>query len=388
MNAQRWMSRQFFLFFISWGVFLPYWTGWLVAAKQLTIAEASFIMSVGLMARGVSTLFVFPAISRIWDAKKVIVMYAIAALFFALCYVPIEGFFGLLIVTICFSFTYPSLMPALESAAGLLVQYSGLHYGRARSYGSIGFTLMVLLLTVVVGVTSDGAILWLIIGAIAIFCVSLTLAAPAIVQEKPERNEHSRGTFKALFTSWKFPLVLSIVICIQGAHATYYNNGYLYLQHLEVPAYYIGIIINIAVIFEIGILLVADKWFGHWHPVKLLCIAAVGATLRWTVIYMFPSIWVFIVSQAFHALSFALAHYAFILYISKSLSKSQIPNAQGLYSAFALSWSTAVLTILAGRLYEIEPRQAFLAMSFFTALAVIGCIIYLGKEKQSNKAMS
>lgn len=98
---------------------------------------------------------------------------------------------------------------------------------------------------------------------------------------------------------------------------------------------------------------------------------------------MFPSIPMFVLSQAFHALSFALAHYAFILYVTKALTKTQIPMAQGLYSAFALSWSTALLTALAGGLYEIEPRFAFLAMSVFTLLALTGTAFYLYREKRN-----
>ena len=388
MNVQRWMSQQFFLFFIGWGVFLPYWTGWLVDAKGITIAQASTIMSIGLVARGLSTLFLFPAISKKYDAKKVIILYAVMSLVTALCYIPAHEFWALLVVTALFSFSYPSLMPALESAAGILVQRSHLHYGRARSYGSVGFVLMVFVLTLIVGATNDMAIFWLLLTAIALFCIGLTFTTPAVIQEKPEKTARNSQIFRQLLTQKHFVLVLFIVICIQGAHATYYNNGYLYLQYLNVPAYYIGIIINIAVVFEIGILLVADKWFGHWHPVKLLLIAAIGATVRWGMIYIFPSVAVFIVSQSLHALSFALAHYAFILYITKTLTKVQIPTAQGLYSAFALSWATAILTLFAGRLYEIEPRSAFLAMSVVTIAAIFACVYYLSKDKTMAETMS
>ncbi|MDV2583756.1 MFS transporter, partial [Alkalibacillus haloalkaliphilus] len=60
MNTQRWMSRQFFSFFITWGIFLPYWTGWMIYTKGITVSQASLIMSLGLVVRGVSTIFAFP----------------------------------------------------------------------------------------------------------------------------------------------------------------------------------------------------------------------------------------------------------------------------------------------------------------------------------------
>ena len=80
---------------------------------------------------------------------------------------------------------------------------------------------------------------------------------------------------------------------------------------------------------------------------------------------------VFIVSQVLHVLSFALAHYAFIAYLTKTLPKEQIPNAQGLYSALAMGLSTAVLTFLGGYLYEMSPGYAFGAMIICTAPAML-----------------
>ena len=74
MNNQRWISRNFFVFFISWGIFLPYWTGWLVDAKGLSVAEASLIMGFGLVARGAFSLTAFPIASKYWSSKKVFLL--------------------------------------------------------------------------------------------------------------------------------------------------------------------------------------------------------------------------------------------------------------------------------------------------------------------------
>jgi PPP family 3-phenylpropionic acid transporter len=100
-------------------------------------------------------------------------------------------------------------------------------------------------------------------------------------------------------------------------------------------------------------------------------LAAAGSTLRWILLFLFPNIWVFVFSQSLHALSFGVAHYAFITYITKNLPKQQIPNAQGIYSAIALSLSTAVLTLLGGFLYEISPNLAFLGMIVCTIPAIL-----------------
>ena len=121
MNQQRWMSQNFFLFFMTWGIFLPYWTGWLIDAKGLTVAEASLIMSFSLVARGVSTLFAFPVVSKYYSNKRVITLLMIAGLITALLYLPVSSFTALFAVTFLFSFFFLVFFPALYRTAGVFI---------------------------------------------------------------------------------------------------------------------------------------------------------------------------------------------------------------------------------------------------------------------------
>ena len=143
------------------------------------------------------------------------------------------------------------------------------------------------------------------------------------------------------------------------------------MQELDVNAFYIGMIINIAVIFEILYFMKADNFLSKWRPSSLFLLAGAGSTLRWVLIFLFPNVGIFIISQALHALSFGMAHIAFIRYLTISLPKEQIPNAQGIYSGLALSLSTAILTFVGGYLYEIQPGLAFLGMIICTVPAII-----------------
>ncbi|MEO4055187.1 MFS transporter [Solibacillus sp. CAU 1738] len=371
MNQQRWMSQNFFTFFMTWGIFLPYWSGFLIYGKGLTVPEASLIMSFGLVARGCSTLFAFPYVSKKWSSKRVLDVLAAGSFITAFFYIPASSFSSLLIVTIVFSLFYPALMPALDSVAGLLVQNGQLHYGKSRSYGSTGFIIMVLIISMITAKFGDGTILWLMIAGLGVLFLLNARPAPEILLEKPKALHSNDFTIKGLLKVKYFPVVLLIAILLQGAHASYYNYGYIYLQQLGVSKFYIGLIINIGVIFEILYFAKADRVFGNWKPASLLIFAAAGSTVRWLLVSLIPSIPVFIFSQALHALSFAMAHFAVILFFTQYLPKEQMPNAQGMYGALAMSWSTAVLTLFGGFLYEIEPRFAFLGMVVCTIPALL-----------------
>lgn len=372
INNQRWLSQSFFTFFFTWGIFLPYWTGWLVNDKSLTVADASMIMAFGLIARAASTMFVFPFMSKYMSNKNIILSLTILSLLATILYIPAKSSLALLIITLLFSLVYPTLLPAIESSASALVQQAKVHYGKSRSYGSIGFVIAVLTISILTGFWGEHAILWSMLIGLLILLIKLFMPTPAILLTKPTvEDRKEKLSMKELWKFKTFPVILIVVFLLQGAHAAYYNYGYIYLQELHVNPFYIGMIINIAVLFEILYFLKADSFLSKWRPSSLFLLAGVGSTLRWVLIFLFPNVGIFIVSQALHALSFGMAHIAFIRYLNSSLPKQQIANAQGIYSGLALSLSTAILTFVGGYLYEIQPGLSFLGMVICTIPAII-----------------
>lgn len=382
MNVQRWMSVRFFLFFMGWGIFLPYWTGYLVDGKSLSIEQASVIMSIGLIMRGLSTITLYPMMKKTASDLRVLQWVSTAAFLLACSYIPAQGYMTLLIITALFNFFFPMLMPALDATAGSLTQHSQLRYAKARSFGSIGFICMVLIISMLSGAFGDQLFLGGMIVILAVFTALTWTKAPDSVRLPPAASAE-RPSFKKLFQVRHFPLILLLAILLQGAHAAYYNYGYLYLQELGVSKYYIGMIINVSVLFEIVLFTYADRLFKKWTPGMMFALAAAGSTARWCIIYFFPSVEMFIVSQLFHSLSFALAHYAFMRFITAHVPTNYLPSAQGLYATFAQSFATALMTFFATYLYTMSMRAAFLGMIVFTIPAFF-IAFYIGRKQLSS----
>jgi len=207
---------------------------------------------------------------------------------------------------------------------------------------------------------------------------------PEVLSLKPEVSKDGSFKMRDLFKAKHFSLVLVIVILLQAAHASYYNYGYIYLQDINAPKYLIGVILNVAVISEIIFFAKADTVFHKFSVGSLLALAALGSTIRWILVFAFPSVFVFTIAQTLHAASFAMGHYAFMKYLTENISPLQIPNAQGIYSALALSWSTAVFTVLGGFLYEIEPRYAFIGMIICTIPSMLLALKYRKLEAHTS----
>ncbi|AYC30381.1 3-phenylpropionate MFS transporter [Paenisporosarcina cavernae] len=380
MKSQKWMSINFFLFFFTWGVFLPYFTGWLTSVKGLTIAEASIVMGSGMLARAFSTFLLFPIATSKASLQIVMRISAIFSLIVMSLFSFGDSFTMLLAISVLFSIIYPNLLPAMESSASLLMQHEKLHYGKSRSFGSLGYTIALLTIGLFVNLFGDEAILWVMIAGLAFFTFMQLVQTPAVLKEI-HRPDDAKGTssFKELFTSTSFVTVLLLAILLQGAHASYYNFGYIYLIDLQVSGIVIGIILNIAVVFEIFFFMFADRLLRKTSISSMFLLAAIGSTLRWIVIFFFPTIFAFVLSQLLHMVSFGLAHYAFIQFITKRLDRHLIATAQGLYAALAMSLSTAILTFAGGYLYDISPGYAFLGMTICT-IPAIGIVLFTKKK--------
>lgn len=381
MNNQRWLSISFLTFFFTWGVFLPYWTGWLTIEKGLTVKEASIVMGAGMIARSFSTFLVFPYLTARTSYVRVMKWMSVLSLLLAILYIPKSPFIALFIITVLFSAIYPIILPAVESGASVLMQKERVHYGKSRSFGSFGYTIALLLVGSATAIWNEQAILYMMIAGLAVAVIFYSRPAPAVLQSIPDRKDprNRKIGLKTLFAAKGFRVIMLLAILLQGAHASYYNYGFLFLDDLNVNGFYIGIILNIAILFEILFFAKADRFLSDMRISTMFLIAAIGSTMRWVLIFLFPTAFVFIATQLLHAASFGIAHYAFIQYISKQLPNSQIAAAQGFYAAFAMSLSTAILTFPAGFLYEVSPGTAFLGM---TVCSIPAIFIVLATRKR------
>ena len=379
----RWLSLNFFAFFFTWGIFLPYWTGWLVSVKGLTVFEAGAVMGAGMFIRAFSTLFLFPAAARRFPITGVMKAGIALSFLIALIYIPAGSYTAILIVTAAFNVVYPNLLPAMETSASVLIQKDRINYTRSRAFGSAGYMAAVLVIGAVTALFGNEAILWTMFAGLLFMLGAQYTAVPISLHRDPAGNpaEKRSGAFRELVRNRGFLAVLTVSILLQGAHASYYNYGFVYLEDMGVASFTIGLILNVAILFEILFFGVAERLFGGMPASRMFLLAAAGSTLRWVLIFLVPTMWMFTLTQALHAASFGIAHVAFIRYISEKLPTRLIAPAQALYAAFAMSLSTAFLTLLGGALYEVEPGLAFLSMIICTVPAAL--VVFATKNRFS-----
>lgn len=379
-KAQSWLSFNFFAFFFTWGVFIPYWTAWLIAEKGLTVGAASTIIAAGLFVRSFSTFFLFPTLRAKFSAGTLFKAFALLSLVLLFSFFLFDSFTAMMVAMILFSLVYPLMLPLTESTGAIMIRSEHIQYGRSRSWGSIGYAAALVVVGAVTAAFGDPAIMYVMMAGCFLMIITAFYYTPASVQVKEEKRSVS---LKPILKSKRFLTAAIICILIDGSHAAYYNYGFIYLQELGVNNMWGGIILNLAVVAEIAFFAVADRMFRRTRASSMLLAAGLATVIRWAMMFLFPNVIAYVAGQLLHAFTFGLAHYTFIRVMYEEFENKDIPSAQGIYSAFGMGLSSSFLTIAGGYLYNQEPGLAFLGMAVVTIPAIL-LALYMKKQFEAS----
>jgi len=352
---------------------MPYWNTWLINEKGLSVQAASTIIAIGLLIRSFSTFFVFPFLSKKMAIGQVMKVIALLSVLVLLLFLPVHSFWWMMLIMILFSLVYPIMLAISESLGTIMMKTDHIQYGKSRSFGSIGYAAALITVGAFISLYSEGAIFWVMFASCCLMAFAAYFQTPKSLMETFQ--EHS-VSFGSLFRSKRFAAAMAVCILIQGAHASYYNYGFIYLQKLNAGNFWSGIILNLAVLAEILFFMVADRIFYKVSVSCMFAISAIASIVRWGLIFLVPMVWMFVFTQFLHSLTFALAHYAFIRLLHEEFDNQLIPAAQGIYASLAMGLSISIFTFLGGYLYSMSAGLAFAGMaaavvpSFFIALTM------------------
>ncbi|AOZ88321.1 MFS transporter [Bacillus xiamenensis] len=379
MNANKWMSMQFFGFFFTFGIFVPYWSIWLVADKNFSPDQAGIIIAIGLLTRAMTTFFLFPLASQYMGLARLNQWVVFLSVLLFVLLIPANSFLAVIVTTFFISLLYPMPLAMHEAMASRLMKKGEIAYGRSRSFGSFGYIVALLLMGIMISILGERVIIYVMIGGLLLFALLASLRAPSTLREK---NDPAGMSIKKLFQSKSFVFVLLLCVILQSAHAAYYSYAVLFLGNLGVRPEYIGFLLLIAVIAEIVFFFISDSLFKKGSVTTLLMFSVTASIVRWMSLFLFGNVFIFILSQLLHAFTFGLTQVAFMKYLDRHIKNQFFPYAHGLYAALGLSLGNGLLTIVSGYLFSISPSYAFLGM----AIICLPCflLIYLLKVTLKN----
>lgn len=375
MSSKNWLSTNYFLQFAVNGVFLPFWILYLTGVKNLTVLEASSIFSMLYLARFLGGIFLSPYLLKRYNISLSLKISVIAGVLLAISYGATNSTIILTIITFMFGLVYYTVAPFIESLASLFLKEEGIDYGKARTWGSVSFTLVGIAAGGIIGYAGSIALYYILIMLLVLYMIFMFLPQPKLVHTLSVNKGDNRNT--GILYSWvlkdKNALLLILVIFLyQLSHTAYNNYNALYLESMNINAKWLsGLILNISVIAEILFFIFSKKIIGKIKPTQLLVFCGIGAIIRWLMLAIFHNIYVFVVMQTFHAITFAVGHIAFILILNNRFNTEKIIDMQILYTAICYQLSMTIGLYIMGAIWDINSSLVFFVSA---VIALIGTI--------------
>lgn len=376
MSSKTWLSSNYFLQFLVTGTFLPFWMVYLTSVKNLSVLEASSIFSMLYFARVISGIFLSPYLIKKYNLNITMKLSVASGLILAVSYGFTNEKILLGIITFLFGLIFYMINPLVEGLASLFLREENIDYGKARTYGSLGYTIIGIFIGGVLGYVGNNALYYILIFLIALYLVFMFLPQPKLVKNLNLDNNNSNDKKESLY-GWVLKdrnaiLLIVTIFLYQLSHTAYNNYNAIYLESMNISAKWLsGVILNISVVAEIIFFIFSKRLVDKIKPKNLLIFAGICAVIRWAALATFHNIYVFTVMQTFHAITFAVAHIAFILMLNKDYDNKEIIDMQNLYTAICFQLSMAVGLYIMGALWDISTSYVFYASAIIAAVGTV-----------------
>jgi PPP family 3-phenylpropionic acid transporter len=262
-------------------------------------------------------------------------------------------------------------------------------YGRVRVWGSVGFIIAVTLYGVVLQWLGLRAFPWLVVSMLSL----LVLAAWRLPLAREVTGSHgapaaAAGVWAVLrqpVVAWFFAGVFFTVL----AHTALYAFFSLYLDTLGYGKPVVGLMWAVSVAVEIAFFWTQGRWFRLLSAHGWVVAAAALSVLRFAGTAAFGHVvWVLVLAQTLHAVTFAAQHAACIVLVHRHFPGRLRGRGQALYTMLGYGVSGVLGGVLGG---AISQRFGFAAVFWWAAgSAAVGvlCAVRAARLDVSNDAVS
>ncbi|BEM00594.1 3-phenylpropionate MFS transporter [Serratia marcescens] len=361
LQSTRWLALSYFTYFFSYGIFLPFWGVWL-KGEGIAPETIGMLLGAGLVARFLGSLLIAPRVKDPSHLVSALRLLALLTLAFAVGFFFGNGWGWLMLVIAGFNLFFSPLVPLTDALAATWQKQIRMDYGRVRLWGSLAFVIGSALTGQLVAVWGHNAILYSLIFSVLAMLLGMLLK-PSVMPQGEART-HS-GTERSLWALLKEGPVWRFLLCVtllQGAHAGYYSFGSIYWQEAGYSASTIGYLWSLGVVAEVIIFASSNVLFRRWNARNLLLLSACCGVLRWSLMAYSTELGWLLLIQILHCGTFTVCHLAAMRFIAARQGQEVI-QLQAVYSALAMGGGIAVMTVIAGFLFEHWQGGVFWVMA-------------------------
>lgn len=361
LQSTRWLALSYFTYFFSYGIFLPFWGVWL-KGEGIAPETIGMLLGAGLVARFLGSLLIAPRVKDPSHLVSALRLLALLTLAFAVGFCFGNGWGWLMLVIAGFNLFFSPLVPLTDALAGTWQKQIRMDYGRVRLWGSLAFVIGSALTGQLVAVWGHNAILYSLIFSVLAMLLGMLLKPSVMPQGEARTHSGAECSLWALLKEgpvWRFLLCVTL---LQGAHAGYYSFGSIYWQEAGYSASTIGYLWSLGVVAEVIIFASSNVLFRRWNARNLLLLSACCGVLRWSLMAYSTELGWLLLIQILHCGTFTVCHLAAMRFIAARQGQEVI-RLQAVYSALAMGGGIAVMTVIAGFLFEHWQGGVFWVMA-------------------------
>lgn len=362
-TARTRISGAYFLYFVTLGLYLPYFPAYL-RERGLSTVHIGWLLAIGPLARGVLP----PVFGFLADRFKgphfwgVVTAWGMAA--GMLCVQAGDGLTLLLLGVVIYYVGNAATIPLLDATALAYLSRTTGRFGALRLWGSLGFIVTSFGLGVLFPALPMALISASLLASHLLFAGYVT-AAP-VEEAAPQRP--AAGELRALLASAPLLALMLGLFLNRVASASFVGFYTIYVQDLGLPGDVVAWTWGIAVTVEVGIMLVVDRLIDRYGAGKVLTAGFLLEALRFGAYAFVTSRAGLLALAPGHGIAFTLGYVATVRLALQIVPDRLRATGQGLAAAATGFGQTAGL-VLAGYLQTRYGNQGMYLAAGLIGLA-------------------
>jgi len=368
----HWRIAGFYFFYYAFvGMFAPYWSLYL-KSLHFSAIEIGVLMSMQPVMRMLAP--------NVWGwladhTGQRLLVVKIAATMSAVFYLGTfftTSFWGLMTVLVLMNFFWSASMPLVEATTLTYLGKNTAHYGRIRSWGSIGFIVSV----VGLGYAFDYiAISWLLWAGL-ICEIGILLFARQIPKTEILAHHTDHHPIKKIVLQPPVLALFGACFLMSVAHGPYYTFYSIYLVEHGYSKGAVGMLWALGVICEIGVFFVMPLLIRRFGLINILFFSFAAAVLRFMLIgWAVDILALLLLAQVLHAATFGAYHAASVGLVHQYFQGRHQSKGQALFGSFTYGAGGMLGSLASGPIWQHFGASAL--FSFSAVMAMLGGAILL-----------
>ncbi len=366
----HWRLAGFYFFYYAFvGMFAPYWSLYLQSIHFDAI-EIAILMSVQPVMRMIApNLWGWLADHTNRRREVVITAASLSAVFYLGVFFT-TSFWGMLLVLGLMSFFWSASIPLVEATTFSWLGKNTAHYGRIRSWGSIGFIIAV----VGLGYAFDYiAIAWLLWAGVV--CeLGILLFARQIPPTEVIAHHTDSQPIRDLVLQPRVLALFGACFLMSVAHGPYYTFFSIYLVEHGYAKSAVGGLWALGVICEIGVFFLMPWLTRRYGFTRILLFSLAAAVLRFMLIgWAVDFLLLILIAQALHAATFGAYHAASVGLVHEFFKGRHQSKGQALFGSVTYGAGGMLGGLMSGPIWQhYGPTVLY---SFSAAMALLGLLL-------------